>query len=98
AADLKKQYHFTLSGTMISMWEAGIARDVSGKGVFVVGENSVQLDSDCTATFQLILPASEGGTSTTLQMRGILAADGKEILAFQTDPGAMVAARLTADP
>jgi hypothetical protein len=98
AADLKKQYHFTLSGTAISMSEAGISRNVSAKGVFVVEENSVQLDSDCTARFDLTLPAPGGGLAAPMQMRGILAGDGKEILAFQTDPGAMVAAHFVADP
>ncbi len=98
AADLRTQYHFTLSGTAISMWEAGISRSISAKGIFDVEQNSVQLDSDCTARFELTLPADNGGTAAPMQMRGILVNGGKEILAFQTDPGAMVAARLIADP
>jgi hypothetical protein len=32
-----------------------------------------------------------------MTMRGFLVEGGKEILAFQTDPGAMVAARLSSD-
>jgi hypothetical protein len=32
-----------------------------------------------------------------MNMRGFLVSGGKEILAFQTDPGAMVSARLTSD-
>jgi hypothetical protein len=92
-ADLKKQYQFTVSGTAISMWEAGVSRSVSGKGVFMVEENSVQLDSDCTVRFQLTLAESNGAP---MQMRGILTEGGREILAFQTDPGAMVAARFIA--
>jgi hypothetical protein len=32
-----------------------------------------------------------------MNMRGFLVNGGKEILAFQTDPGAMVSARLTSD-
>jgi hypothetical protein len=32
-----------------------------------------------------------------MNMRGFLVNQGREILGFQTDPGAMVAARLTVD-
>jgi hypothetical protein len=35
--------------------------------------------------------------SPIMSMRGFLVNGGKEILAFQTDPGAMVAARFTSD-
>ena len=80
------------------MSEAGISRSVSAKGVFVVGEQSIRLETDCTVTFELSVPAPGGDTSALTQMRGILTNGGNEILAFQTDPGGMVAARLIADP
>jgi len=97
AADLKKEYHFTVSGTAISMTVAGVSRGVSAKGVLVVADNSVELESDCTVKFQLMLPAS-GDVDAPMSMRGILTSGGNEILAFQTDPGAMVSARLIAEP
>ena len=50
--------------------------------------------------FVLILPAQDGQVaepSPIMNMRGFLVDGGKEILAFQTDPGAMVSARFTSD-
>jgi len=38
-----------------------------------------------------------GADPSPINMRGFLVNGGKEILAFQIDPGAMVAARLTSD-
>ena len=47
----------------------------------------------------LHLPAQDGTDAElpTMAMRGFLVSGGREILAFQTDPGAMVAARFTSD-
>jgi hypothetical protein len=91
SADLKKQYSFNVSGSTTPMNPSEVARTVSDKGVLdTTREGDFQVDSDCTVRFTLTLP-----DSPLLTMRGFLVNGGKEILAFQTDPGAMVSARLT---
>jgi hypothetical protein len=47
----------------------------------------------------LTLPAqdAQGGDPSAMTMRGFLVDCGTEILAFRTDPGAVVAARLSSD-
>jgi hypothetical protein len=97
AADLQKTYSFTVSGSTTPMQPGEIARTVSAKGTADVVENgSFQVDSDCSVRFDLKVP-DQGGEPSLITMRGFLVSGGKEILAFQTDPGAMVAARLTSD-
>ena len=56
----------------------------------VAQDGGFQVDSDCSVRFVLAVGDSP------MTMRGFLVNGGKEILAFQTDPGAMVAARFTA--
>jgi hypothetical protein len=74
---------------------------VSGKGTLDPASNgSFQVDSDCSVRFVMILPAQDGQVaepSPIMNMRGFLVDGGKEILAFQTDPGTMVSARFTSD-
>jgi hypothetical protein len=57
------------------------------------------VESDCSVRFGLTVPAQDGQVveSSLMTMRGFLVGGGQEILAFQTDPGAMVAARFTSD-
>jgi hypothetical protein len=98
--DLVKSYDFTVSGSTTPMQPDEISHSVSAKGTLDVARNgSFQVDSDCSVRFGLTLPARTGQTadSAPMAMRGFLVNGGKEILAFQTDPGAMVAARLTSD-
>lgn len=100
AADLQPKYHFTVSGSVIPMLPGEISRTVSASGTLDIGENgSFEVDSDCAVRFALTLPAqnAQGGEPPPMTMRGFLVEGGKEILAFQTDPGAMVAARLSSD-
>ena len=100
AADLRKKYHFTVSGSTTPMLPGDVSRTVSAKGMLDTAENgSFQVDSDCAVRFQWTLPAQDGQVPEPLpmNMRGFLVNGGKEILAFQTDPGAMVAARFSAD-
>ena len=87
------------------------ARKVSAKGVIeqdvnhhfhlkLEGESAQQTDvaisveSDCTLQQEVLLPAEDGVTS--IQLRGMLVDQGRQILAIQTDPGAMVSARFRA--
>jgi hypothetical protein len=93
SSDLKPRYSFGLSGSGIPMLPGEAAYKVSDKGTIdTVREGNFQVDDDCAVHFTLTSP------SGTLNMRGFLVNGGKEILAFQTDPGAMVAAHLTAVP
>jgi len=94
AADLRKKYKFTVSGSTTPMQPGDVPHTVSAEGTLDVAANgTVQVDSDCSVHFIWVLP--DGPSSMT--MRGFLVNGGKEILAFQTDPGAMVAARFTSD-
>ena len=77
-----------------------VPHTVSAKGTLDIAWNgSFQVASDCSVTFGLTLPPQDGQVDQPppMNMRGFLVNGGKEILAFQTDPGAMVSARLTSD-
>ena len=101
AANLMKTYTFTVSGGTTPMQSGEVSHVVSSNGTLDIARNgSFQVDSDCSVQFVLTLPAQEGQVaepSPIMNMRGFLVDGGKEILAFQTDPGAMVAARFTSD-
>lgn len=109
-SSLRNKYTFSLSGSTISMNEAGPSRSVKAKGVMDqdAGHNfqltledhagasdvTITVESDCTVELGLELPL--GATATPIQLRGVLVDAAKQILAIQTDPGAMVSARFTA--
>lgn len=98
AADLLKKYDFTVSGSIMPMQAGEVAHTLSAKGTLDIAENgSFEVDSDCSVRFEWILPAEDeqDAEPSLMAMRGFLVNGGKEILAFQTDPGAMVAARFT---
>jgi hypothetical protein len=100
AADLLENYDFTVSGSTTPMQPGEVAHAVSAKGTLDVARNgSFRVETDCSVLFQLTLPAGAWHSAelAPMAMRGFLVNGGKEILAFQTDPGAMVAARLTSD-
>jgi len=88
-ADLQKTYHFAASGSTKAMAAGQVARTVSEKGT--IDSGNFQVDSDCSVHFVLKLPDFDA------TMRGFVVIGGKEILAFETDPGAMVSARLTVE-
>jgi hypothetical protein len=94
AADLQKIYKFTVSGSTTPMQPGELPHMVSAEGTLDVAQNgSFQVDSDCSVHFVLTIPPGRSPTT----MRGFLVNGGKEILALQTDPGAMVAARFRSD-
>jgi hypothetical protein len=98
AADLLKKYDFTVSGSTIPMVDGEVPHTVSAKGTLDIAENgSFEVDSDCSVRFEWTLPDPDGQDAevSPMAMRGFLVNGGKQILAFQTDPGAMVAARFT---
>jgi hypothetical protein len=100
AADLLKEYDFTVSGSTIPMLDGEVGHAVAAKGTLDIAENgSFQVDSDCSVRFGWTLPVQDGQVvePSLMAMRGFLVNGGKEILAFQTDPGAMVAARFTSN-
>ena len=93
-ADLQKKYKFTVFGSTTPMQPGEVPQTVSVEGTVDVAENgSFQVDTDCSVQFVLTLPPEP----SPMNMRGFLVNGGKEILAFQTDPGAMVAARFKSD-
>ena len=94
AADLRTKYKFIISGRTTPVQPGEVPHGVSAEGTLDVAKNgSFQVDSDCSVHF-VLTPSPE---SSAMTMRGFLVNGGKEILAFQTDPGAMVAARLKSD-
>ena len=100
ASDLRKKYDYYVSGRTTPMLPGEVGRSVSAKGTLDVSENGTfQADSDCSVRFVLTLPPREGRPAepSILNMRGFLVERGGEILAFQTDPGAMVSGRLTSE-
>lgn len=100
AADLQTKYSFTVSGSTTPMQPGGVPHGVSATGTLDIAENgSFRVESDCSVRFGLTLPAQDGRVAelSTMNMRGFLVTGGQEILAFQTDPGAMVAARFIFD-
>ena len=100
AADLRAKYSFTVSGSTTPMVPGDVARAISAKGMLDIAANgSFRVESDCSVRFRLTLPAQDGqpAEGLTMTMRGFLVNGGQEILAFQIDPGAMVAARFTSD-
>jgi hypothetical protein len=100
AADLRTKYYFTVSGSTTPMQPGDAPHVISARGTLDIAENgSFRVESDCSVRFGLALPAQDGKAAelSTMTMRGFLVSGGREILAFQTDPGAMVAAPFTSD-
>ena len=95
-ADLRLKYTYSVSGSTIPMEAGGASHTVSAKGSLIAAESNVQVDGDCTLQFDLLLRTPEGDLMP-MRMRGFLVNGGKEILAIQTDPGAMVSGRFIAD-
>jgi hypothetical protein len=62
----------------------------------VAADVTVTVESDCTMALEFAVPVENGGTGTSMKLRGILVNGAKEILAIQTDPGWMVAGKFTA--
>ena len=94
AGDLQKKYKFTVSGVTTPMQPGEVPQTVSAEGTLdVTASGAFQVDSDCSVRFVLTRPQAV----SPMNMRGFLVNAGKGILAFQTDPGAMVAARFTSD-
>jgi hypothetical protein len=91
SVDLPKKFIYTVSGSTKAMQAGQVGHSVSAKGV--IDSAGFQVDQGCSVRFIVTTPDGE-----TISMRGFLVNGSKEILAFQTDPGAMVSARLTAVP
>jgi len=91
AVDLKRNYEYVVAGTIKAMNPGESGRNVSARGMLDVARGGdFKVDADCAVHFTLNLP--DGPAS----IRGFLVNGGKQILGFQTDPGAMVSVRLTA--
>jgi hypothetical protein len=95
--DLRTRYTYTVSGSTTPMIEGEKRRTVSAKGTLDVARNGTfSVDSDCTVTFDLAVLRPDQ-LLDTIKMRGILVDGGREILAIETDAGAMVAGRFSAN-
>ncbi len=111
-SDLRKAYSFTLSGTTIPMLPGGTSSAVAAKGLIQADDKgsfrlapagaadptdvTITVDAECNVEIGLTLPATGEGTAIPTNLRGVLIDEGKEILAIETDPGAMVWATFTA--
>ena len=111
AANLQERYGFTMSGSIVPVAEGETKRSLSAKGglekdshqhfrIALDGQTpystevAVAVDGDCMVQMDFALP--EGGDAPVpVTLRGILVDSGKQILAIQTDPGAVVSARFT---
>ena len=94
-ASLQPRYTYTISGTVIPMDKTGPGRSVSARGTLAVSPGSMQVDSDCVVQFDLATHDANDDP-LVLRIRGYLVSGGREILAIQTDPGAMVTGRFLA--
>jgi hypothetical protein len=92
AADLAQAYGYSLSGTRIAMSSGDRPRSLAVRGK--VEGTAIRVESDCTVHFDIALLPADGGPDV-LKFRGLLVIGGREILAIETDPGAMAAAHLT---
>jgi len=96
AQDLRKRYTYTVNGTTTPMVDGDTPGNVSAAGTLDVARNGTfNVDSDCIVTFDLIVNAPDQRL-ISLHMRGMLVNGGREIMAIQTDAGAMVVGRFTA--
>ena len=66
----------------------------SGPDEPALGAGTYEVADDCFVTLVLELPVGENKTAT-MHFRAILVDDGREVLGIQTDPGTVVALRLT---
>ena len=66
----------------------------SGPDEPALGAGSYEVADDCFVTLVLELPAAEHKTAT-MHFRAIVVDNGREVLGIQTDPGTVVALRLT---
>jgi len=82
----------------------GLIKAVENAGFkLALGDNSaamtdvaITVSAECIVEIELTLPAMGAGTTIPTMLRGVLIDDGKQILAIETDPGAMVSATFTA--
>jgi len=67
---------------------------VEGKTPYTT-DVAIGVESDCTVTMELAFPMADDNSPVPINVRGVLVDRGREILAIQTDPGAVVSARFT---
>jgi len=68
----------------------------TGDDTTAMTDVTIAVNAECIVDIELTLPATGAGTTIPTMLRGILIEEGKEILAIETDPGAMVSATFTA--
>ncbi|HEV3198180.1 MAG TPA: hypothetical protein VGZ73_09740 [Bryobacteraceae bacterium] len=107
AADFRGQYNFTMTGSATPLAGEGTKGSVSAKALVVADANgnltvthgnsktsgTYTVESDCLV--QLEFGLADGDSVNLLKLRGTLVNGGKEVLAVQTDPEQVAAARFS---
>jgi hypothetical protein len=62
----------------------------------VATDVTIAVDTQCIVDIELSLASQDLPTTARVKLRGVLIHEGKEILAIETDPGAMVTAAFSA--
>ncbi len=106
AASFAPRYTFGLAGSTTPMNPGDAARTVSTEGTVEADAagnlkitipnaaptaGTITVDSDCFVQVAMTLPSGD-----TVNLRGVLVNGGKQILAMQTDPGAIVSVKFNA--
>jgi hypothetical protein len=76
--------------------ENGIFKLALSDNLAAMTDVTIAVDAGCIVDIELTLPAAGSATAIPTTLRGVLTDAGKEILAIETDPGAMVSATFTA--
>lgn len=85
----------TAKGTMAEKGGSHFQVTIERKAPYTT-DIDVSVDSDCTVELGMAFSLEGDDPPVPVNLRGILVDAGKEILAIQTDPGALVSARFTA--
>lgn len=83
-------------GTIEAKGGAAFHLSLDGKPPYTT-DVTVSVESDCSVEMGFALPAESGEGAGPVNLRGVLVDGYKQILAIQTDPGAVVSARFTAE-
>jgi hypothetical protein len=81
---------------LIKADDAGNFKVALGTASTATTAATITVDGECIVEMLLVLPAKDAAMSAPIKLRGILIDEGRQIIAIQTDPGAMVSATFTA--
>jgi hypothetical protein len=81
---------------LIEAGKSGGYRLALSDGSAALTDSTLTVDAGCVVDIGLTLPATGAEPATPMMLRGVLIDEGLEILAIETDPGAMVSATFVA--